>query len=232
VAWDSRFDVIVGGAQDNGTNVQLNAGNLVWGHFSGGDGGDVQVDAVSRAASSETVRYYSSQNMDGLSRAVFNSATNIVQTVGILPAGGLSGFTGPFVPVFELNALDPASGQSKPLVVGGGGSNPVYIATMADAISSNADVTWTAVPVASGFGTVQALAFGGRSGGTDNADVLYAGTDQGLFLRTTAGGTLNKVFTGNVMDVAMDPTDWNHVVVVTSTKVWESTNAGGAWTAT
>ena len=234
VAWDSAFDVVVGGAQDNGTEVQLGTGNLVWDHFSGGDGGDVQVDAVSLSGMSQTIRYVSSQNMDGLSRVVFDSATHIVQSVGILPAGGLAGFSGPFVPNYELNALDPAAMQSRSLVVGGGGANPVYVATMPQTVNSNSDVTWTAVPVAAGFGTVNSLAFGGRSGGVDNPDVLYAGTENGLFLRTTSGGTLNPTSSpfpgGGVTDIALDPNDWQHAVVTSSSGVWETPDAGATWT--
>jgi len=234
IAWDGRFDVVVGGSQDNGTEVQLGTNNLVWDHFNGGDGGDVQVDAVSLAGANQSIRYLSIQDMDGLRRVVFDSATNIVQNVPILPGGGLANFTGTFVPHFELNVLDPAAMQSRSLVVGGGGTSPVYIATMPDAVNSNADVTWTAVPVAGGFGTVNALAFGGRSGAVDNPDVLYAGTENGVFVRSTAGGTLNPTATafpgGGVADIALDPNDWQHAFVASSSGVWETTNAGATWT--
>jgi hypothetical protein len=234
IAWDGRFDVVVGGSQDNGTEVQLGTNNLVWDHFNGGDGGDVQVDTVSLAGANQSIRYLSIQNMDGLRRVVFDSATNIVQNVPILPGGGLTNFNGTFVPHFELNVLDPAAMTSKALAVGGGGTSPVYIATMPDVVNSNADVTWTAVPVAAGFGTVNALAFGGRSGGTDNPDVLYAGTGNGLFLRTTAGGTLNATATafpgGGVSDIALDPNDWQHAFVASSSGVWETPDAGATWT--
>jgi hypothetical protein len=232
IAWDSRFDVVAGASQDNGSEVQLGTGNRVWDHFFGGDGGDIQVDAATLSGSNQTIRYVSSQNMDDLSRFVFDSATHVVQSVGILPGGGLSNFSGTFVPHFELNSLDPGAGQSKSLAVGGGGSSPVYIATMPQTVNSNSDVTWTAVPVAGGFGTVNALAFGGRHNGVDNADVLYVGTDQGLFLRTTSGGTLTKTaFSGGgVADVALDPNDWQHAYVATSSAVWETTDGGATWT--
>jgi len=234
IAWDDRFDVAAGGSQDNGSEVQLATNNLVWDHFNGGDGGDVQIDTATLAGSSESIRYISIQNMDGLRRVVFDSATNIVQNVPILPGGGLAGFSGNFVPVFELNALDPAAMTSKALAVGGGGASPVYIATMPDVVNSNADVTWTAVPVAAGFGTVSTLAFGGRMGMTDNPDVLYAGTGSGVYFRSTSGGTLNPTSTpfpgGGVTDIALDPNDWQHAFVTSSTGVWETTNAGDSWT--
>jgi hypothetical protein len=232
IAWDQRFDVIAGGAQDNGTQVQQGTGDRVWTHFQGGDGGDVAIDSDSIA--NRSIRYASSQNMGSLTRYVFDSADNIVQTVGILPGSGLSNFSGPFVPHFETNSIAAASGQSRSLVVGGGGTSPVYIATMPDVVNSNADVTWTAVPVAAGFGSVNALAFGGMRNGVANADVLYAGTSSGLFLRTTAGGTLNATSAafpgGGVNDIALDPNDWQHIFVANGTGVWESTDAGATWT--
>jgi hypothetical protein len=88
VAWDSTFDVAVIGTQDNGTSVQMAAGDLVWDHFRGGDGGDVQVDTVN-AGAGQTFRYTSTQNF-GLTRHTFDSATNQpVASVGLVPMAGL-----------------------------------------------------------------------------------------------------------------------------------------------
>ncbi|KKM72636.1 hypothetical protein LCGC14_1418530, partial [marine sediment metagenome] len=235
VAWDGFFNVIAGGSQDNGTEVQQSAGNLIWTVINGGDGGDVTIDDVTLAGAGRSIRYVSSQNMGGFRRIVFDSATNIVQNVPILPGGGLTDFNGTFVPHFEVNTIDPAAGDSKSLVVGGGGTSPVYEATMPTVVNSNADVTWTAVPVAGGFGTVNTLAYGGRRNGADDPDILYAGTENGVYLRTTAGGTLNATATafpgGAVSDISLDPDDWQHAFVISATGVWETTDAGAtAWT--
>ncbi len=234
IAWDGRFDVIVGGSQDNGSEVQTATGSKVWDHFQGGDGGDVQVDSVSLGGAAQSIRYVSTQNLGSFNRVVADSATNIVQNVSILPGGGLANFTGTFVPHYELNVLAPAANTSKSIAVGGGGTSPVYIGTMPDVVNSNADVTWTAVPVGAGFGTANALAFGGMRGGVANADVLYAGTGGGVFVRSTAGGTLTATTTafpgGGVSDLALDPNDWQHIFVASASGVWESTDAGANWT--
>jgi hypothetical protein len=235
IAWDSMFDVAVGGFQDNGTQSQSASGNSVWTHFQGGDGGDVQVDAVSLSGSAQTIRYASSQNLDSFTRYVFDSATNVVSSVALFPGNALpSNFTGTFVSHFELNNVDPAAGQSKSIVIGGGGSSPVYIGTMPDVVNNNTDVTWTAVGVPAGFGTVNAIVFGGSRNGTVNADVLWVGTGSGLFVRSTSGGALAATPTafpgGGVTDIAVDPTDWQHVFAASSSGVWESTDAGANWT--
>src|SRR5439155_2256309 len=127
-----------------------------------------------------------------------------------------------------------AAGQSKSIVIGAGGSKPVYIGTMPDVVASAAAVTWTAVGVPAGFGTVSSMVFGGSLGGTANPNVLWVGTENGVFVRSTAGGSLvatGAAFPGGgVRDIAVDPSDWQHVYVASASGIWESTNAGAAWT--
>ena len=105
--------------------------------------------------------------------------------------GVLPGFTPPFTTPTAVNVIAPPAGQSARVVIGGSGANPVYESTNAGVAANLAAVVWTAVPIAPSFGgaTVTSLVAGGRHLGVDNADVLYVGTDQGLFVRTTAGGT-------------------------------------------
>src|SRR5262249_4113297 len=60
-------------------------------------------------------------------------------------------------------------------------------------------------------GKATALAYGGRSGGTDNPDVLWVGGDSALFLRKTAGNAVTKLtaYPGlTVRGIALDPSDW------------------------
>jgi len=236
VAWDSNSDIIIGGAQDNGISFQLASNGRVWTQPLGADGADVAVDNLTLAASNQSIRYFSFQNLGQFRRQVYDSANATVgAAVNLIPAGGLSNFSSQFITPVELNAIAPPAGQSTRIVVGGGGTSPVYEANNAGVAANAAAVNWTAVPVAAGFGTVTAMAYGGRSGGTDNPDVLYVGDSGGrVYVRSTAGGTLTAtatVFPGaNVADIALDPNDWQHAFVASSSGVWETTDAGGTWT--
>lgn len=239
-AWDDRFNVAVAGMQDNGTQVQDGSGNRVWDHFSGGDGGDVAVDTTTLAGASQSIRYYSIQNLGSFSRAIVDSATNIVSTMGLLPGGGLAGFLGQFISPFEVNAIAAtAAGESKRLVIGGGtdGATPVgavYESNNAGTAATTGDVTWTQVPSNATTGSVGAMAYGGRRLGVDNPDALYVAYGSRVFVRTTAGGTLTATGTvfpgGGVTDIELDPADWQHAFVSDSNSVYETTDAGANWT--
>ncbi|MCL5281877.1 MAG: LEPR-XLL domain-containing protein [Planctomycetes bacterium] len=241
IGWDSLFDVAVVGMQDNGTAVQNGSGNLVYDHFSGGDGGDVNIDTVTRAG--QSVRYVSSQNLGGFRRVVFDSATHIVESVELIPAGGLAGFVGQFVNPVQISALDPAAGESKRIVIGGGTdattpNGAVYLATNAATAADAGAVDWTQILVdggSPGLGAVTTMALGGRRGGVDNQDVLYVGDNNGrVYLRSAAGGNLVAVATpaggGDIVDIVMDPENWQHVFVMRGNRVFESTDAGTNWT--
>lgn len=239
VAWDSRFDVIVGGAQDNGTNVQTAPGSKVWSNFYGGDGGDVAVDATTLSGANRSIRYVSSQNLDNFARVVVDSATNIVETVGLIPSGGLSGFIGQFVNPIAINPIAAPAGQSRRVVIGGGTDathsvGKVYESNNAGVSADAASTNWTDVPTGTGFGAVSAIAAGGRRSGADNPDVLYVGSGSKVFVRSAAGGTLTATaanFPGsNVTDIALDPEDWQHAFVTSSNGVWETSDAGASWT--
>ena len=232
VAWDSRFDVVTGGAQDNGTSVQNGAGDPIWNSYQGSDGGDVQVDPDSPGGNS--FRYASTQNLGGFNRFEFDSATNQPNpAISLLPVGGLAGFNGPFVTQYELNAVAPSR-----LVLGGSGTNPIYELLNADTATGPGDVNWVAVPVGAGFGASNDIdgapfAVGGRLGGVDNPEVIVAGSGSRVFVRSTAGGTLTQtptVFPGGfVQDIVLDPENWQHFFVATGTQVWETPDAGTTW---
>ncbi|MEX0676640.1 MAG: ubiquitin-activating E1 FCCH domain-containing protein [Pirellulales bacterium] len=320
ISYDNRFNVLWGGAQDNGTSGQSAPNNLVWRLYAGGDGGDVAVDSVTRAPAGKTIRYVSSQGLINFSAYVFDTATNDASHVALLPAAGLEGLAPSFITPIELNALAPPSGQSKRLVVGGlavqkdrienvTATSPIKIVTNKDAFghglstgdtvtisgvmgipaangtftvtfvnqttfslngttgsgtydatppgsweknssvlpggavyesrnagiaTNTADVVWTRVPTGPGFGSVNAMAAGGSFAGILNfPNVLYVGSEQRVFLRSTAGGTLSQTpapFPGvNITDVVMDPNDWRHAFVSDSSRVYETTNAGASW---
>jgi hypothetical protein len=238
VAWDSFSDIIIAGAQDNGVEMQQSTGNRIWMQILGGDGGSVQVDNVTLASSNQSIRYASSQYLGtkaslpgDFGRQVYDSMNMPVgKRIHLLPATGLPDFIAIDVTPIVLNATAPLAGQSTRVVVGGGGRNPIYESFDAGIATHP---TWTAVPVGAGFRTASALAYGGHSGSFAHPEVLYAGSGHSVFVRSTGSGTL-AVTTGafpgaDVQDIVLDPTDWQHAFVVSSTGVWETNNMGADW---
>jgi hypothetical protein len=239
IAWDSNSNIIIGGSQDNSTEIQQTTGNLVWNSIFTGDGGDVLVDNFTLAGSNQSIRYFSSQNLGNFSRQTFDANNNPVGGQVGLNTGALANFVAQFVTPIEINAIAPTAaqitaGQSTRVVIGGGGTSPVYESSDA---GTGTPPTWTAVNVPTSgttIGTVTALAYGGRLNGVDNADVLYVGDANGrVFVRTTAGGTLTATATafpgGSVRDITLDPNDWRHAFVAGPSGVWETTDNGGTW---
>src|SRR5215510_691448 len=218
VAYDTISNIILlGGAQDNGTSVQITMGSKTWRLISGGDGGDVAVDNITRAASNQSIRYFSSQKLGGFSRQIYDANNNNVGNPVSLAS--IPETDKQFVTPVELNAINPMR-----LVIGG--STHVY-----ESFNQGSTNTQISGPGANG----NAMAYGGRSGGADNQDVLYVGSGSAVFLRTTAGAALAQTAalpTGasTVRDVVLDPDDWRSAYVVDSNQVFRTTDAGATWT--
>ncbi|MEX0676450.1 MAG: ubiquitin-activating E1 FCCH domain-containing protein [Pirellulales bacterium] len=109
----------------------------------------------------------------------------------------------------------------------------VYESRNAGIAPNTAAVVWTRVPTGPGFGSVIAMAAGASSGILGFPNVLYVGSGNRVFLRSTAGGTLSQTpapFPGStVTDVVMDPNNWRRAFVSDSQRVFETTNAGASW---
>jgi Big-like domain-containing protein len=216
VAYDTNSNtIILGGTQDNGTPVQISMGSTIWTLISGGDGGDVAVDNITLASSNQSIRYFSSQNLDGFRRQVYD-ANNIQVGQSV----SLATIPDPqFVTPVELNVIDP-----KRLVIGG--SSAVY---------ESFDQGSTVTQINGLSASTNTLAYGGRSGGVDNPDVLYVGSGASVFLRTTAGAPLAQTAAlptgvGSVGSIALDPDDWKSAYVIDNNQVFRTTNAGVSWT--
>ena len=96
------------------------------------------------------------------------------------------------------------------------------------------NATWTQIPTGPGFVQASAIAYGGRSGGLDNPDVLYVSSGSQIFLRTIAGGTLTVTAAlpagaGNIATIALDPNNWKTAFVTDATNVYMTTDAGAHW---
>jgi hypothetical protein len=168
-----------------------------------------------------SIRYSSFQNLGSFRRQVYGATNNLISTV--FPArtvvGGGAAFQAQFVTPVELNTIDP-----KRLVLGG--SNSVY-----ESLNQGDTIT----QITGGGANTRAIAYGGRSGGADNQDVLYVCAGSAVFLRTTAGATLTQTAAlpagaGTLLDVVIDPDDWRSAYVIDSNQVFRTTDAGATWT--
>jgi len=235
IAYDNKFGVAFGGTQDNGTDVQSAPGSLVWSHFIDGDGQAVAVDTTTLAGQGESIRYGSSGSLSGFSRFVFDSPTDMVSQMPLFPdTGPPEGFIPQGFTQLQLDAVaTSASGFSQRLVIGGRGTHPVYEADNAGVAGSPDAIHWKAVPTAAGFGTVTALAYGGRALNTDDPDVLYAGSNGQVFVRVAAGDTLQPTpaqFPGGyVQDIVLDPNNFANAFVISTNGVWNSPDLGNHW---
>ncbi len=211
VAYSGLTNTVFGGAQDVGTSYQTSSDNNVWEQFAQADGGVVAVDESQPGIS---IRYGSSQFFGNFGRATFNAAGDLVN---FTPAdlNGLSDAPQFYTP-FELNALQPSR-----LVIG----TESRLYESFDRADNVTDL--------GAFGTVDAIAYGGASAGVPNPDVLYVGTNLGLFLRTSVVGGLQPLnsYPGLApVDIVLDPLDWRRAIVVDSLGIFLTPDAGDTWT--
>jgi subtilisin-like proprotein convertase family protein len=219
VAWDSISHTAIIGTQDNGTIQQRTpAGTTTWDLIGGGDGGDVAVDNVSLAGSNRAVRYYSSQFLLGFEREVIDASNKINSTTFI----DTTSITDPqFYTPIKVNAVDPLR-----LLVGG--SSNLY-----ETFNQGNSFTNLGGPGANGEG--DPLVYGGTSAGVANPDLIYVGVGNDVYKRTTAGGQIAATSAlppgaSTIVDIAVDPNDWNTVFAIDDSHVFRSRNAGGVWT--
>ena len=215
VAYDSNFDLLSAGTQDNGVPVQTSPGNRTWDSLFLGDGGDVQVDATVPGTS---ILYSSGP----LVRVTYGSSGPISGTqagIGNTPAPGSPPLQVQFTTPLELHRTDP-----RRLVIGG--ANFIYESfDRGDTVTSLGRGAFS-----------HALAYGNP----DNPNVLYAamvnsgGADNGqVLVRLTAGGALVPTAapfpTGDATDVVIDPRNFQKAFVIGQRNVFVTSNAGASW---
>jgi subtilisin-like proprotein convertase family protein len=240
VAYDNQFNIIFGGAQDNGNPSQNAPGSTSYNSQFGGDGGSTAVDNFSLAGSGESVRYFSGANSSAVTagggeiRRLFNGANS--RPVGdndafILPQAGLAGLT-------KTTANDLFGGlfvnavAGRVLVFGaanGATAGALYESSDTGSASETlvgttyyVNGTWTQITAPAGFAQLSAAAYGGRLNGLDNPDVLYVASGSQIFLRSTSGGALTATAalpagTGTIVSIALDPNNWQTAFVADAT---------------
>lgn len=224
VAYDANSNIIMGGAQDTGSSAQDAPGSLRWISVSTADGGDTVVDDISSPGLS--TRFASFQNLGNFTRRVYD-ANNVLQSstgVNLTPIGGSPGLGASFVTPLEINAVD----GNRLLIMA---SNGTY-----ESDDHGDTVTRISAPAVIDFGQLGAdpLSYGAA----DNADIVYVGSRDRIFVRTGAPGTpVNQANsypgtgTGRfVRDTVIDPSTGNNAFVVDPQRVFRTTDAGANWT--
>ncbi|MCA9131980.1 MAG: hypothetical protein KDA45_02450, partial [Planctomycetales bacterium] len=220
VAYDNNSNTLIGGTQDNGTHFQP-AGQQ-WDMLSGGDGGDVVVDTVSMAATNQSVRYSSFQNLGGFRRSVWSSA-NALQSVSFPALTVSSGppLTPQFKTPVELNAVDP----NRLLFIG---ANGIYEST-----DQGATIALVGATHSVGF-LQDATVYGGWQNGVPNPNVFYVGAGDDVRIRTAAGGAVTASDPDpssgqTVRDVVMQSTNWAQAWAIDDDSVFQTNDAGLSW---
>jgi photosystem II stability/assembly factor-like uncharacterized protein len=251
-AYDTNTNTLVGATQDTGTAEQQAAGGGVWTEVNKNNGGVVAVDDITLAnatnpALSRSIRYTSSPQLGELNgnndfiASTYDANNNLVASTKpalSIPATGQTLYQAepnlPYVTTLALNAVNP-----KQMVIGG--ANSVYE-------SLDGGQTLTSLGIG-GVGANQlfgaAMAYGGYLNGVANAGVLWVGSGNQVFLRTSGVGALTatsysttnfnpgtgNISTGAVRALAIDPNDWQIAVVADNNgQVWYTTNGGQSFT--
>ncbi len=259
-SYGAVFDAIskrlIVAAQDNGVAVQLQPRGQTYTPLAGGDGVNVAVNDHTYAASKESIQYYSTQNLGGLTRVVVDANGTIVNTSFLLgsptsnnpgwnfvnvdathtdfteagdpdsDAGPSPGKQLPFSSRFVLNRNDPTR-----IAIG---TNYLYVTT--DALVSDPDNTapLTNLGNNNGLGGVTALAYGTN----DNANAILAGVNGAagarLVYSTTAAADSLQTLTSYTGDaptgVVFDARSAARFFVADFTSLWGSTNSGASFT--
>lgn len=234
-------NIIVGGAQDNGTNwvnwTNATASNATWTNSFGGDG------VYTLAAQNKAFYIMGSQN-GNYYRVTLDGVGNIVGFTKIVPVADGSGpFT--FVnPVF----MDPNDSRViyMPISSSNGTNSTVWINTNITGIPASSNnpstVNWTQLTATTqSSGRINSLGIST----TNPSNRIYYGTSTGRVFRmdvnlaapttTTPTEVTGSNFpVGNVRCLAVDPTNANNVLAVFSNynilSIFYTTNGGSSWT--
>jgi hypothetical protein len=232
VAYDPLSRIVFGGAQDDGTAIQLAPGELTWEQLLGGDGGNVAVDSDQTAHPGTTLRYTSSQFFGNFNRSTWDASntflgfTLVPLRITSGPGTGLTLFEFDpniqFYQPYALNAIDP----SRMLI----GTANIYESL--DRGDSLANLGFTGFFIGDNLGA-SPLAYGGRLNGEANPDVFYVGAGPNILHRVNSGDpitTLSAYPGARVRALVIDPQHYRTIYVVDFlNRVWASFDEGASW---
>lgn len=268
IGYDQLNNTILGGTQDTGSPEQVSGFN--WRDLTQADGGFVAVDNDQVAHPGTTLHYSSSQFLGGFNRRTLDNTNRQIGAtaeVGLMVTGaggkllissttvGMTTYrfdsTIQFLQPYVLNSITPSrmligtdflyeSTNNGNTLTALGGLNNLNTDTLDNDLDGATDEgdEYTA---AGAIGTVSAMVYGGRSGGVNNADLIYVASGTTLRLRTA--NTTNSLtdFTNvagyrgaSITDIEIDPDDWTRGYVLDSSeRVFRFQNSGATtddWT--
>ena len=233
MAYDPVSNIILGAAQDNGSNQQSATNSLTWTQLTGGDGGDIVVDSIALAAQNQSIRYTAFQFLLDprtgqpalLFRFVFDA--NNMQVGLTLPTLTVQNNGPAIVPQF-VTPISTNAVVGNRLIIGG--ANATY-----ESLDGGLTVNRVGATNVGVNGGSSPIAYGGRLGGVPNPDVLYVASGNQVFVRTVAGGNLTATnFSAmfpmvRVNGVVLDPNNWQNAWIAGSNGVYATNNAGNSW---
>ena len=222
IGWDSNSKIAMGGAQDTGSPHGSVPANFLWQSVSTADGGDLTINDTGTPGTS--TRFSSSQFLGNFRRRTYNTGNTFGTQVfpPLTVVGGGAALTSQFYTPIEVNNVTPTR-----LVIGGG--NSVYE-------SLNQGDTITEIGpgiIANGTGP-HSIAYGA----TGNANMLYVGSGDRVFVRTAAAPaalTQSATYPGTgtgrqVAGVTINNTNPQNAFVIDGTNVYRTGDAGASWT--
>ena len=228
VAWDANSHLIIGGAQDNGTPQQFENEDREWEDVGSGDGGVVAVDDSSTPGYS--TRYSSSQYLADFQRVVYD-ADNALEgrdDPKLTLIGGGTPLNPKFYTPVVLNGVQPTR-----LIIGGGSWVDNRGLAHKGSVYESEDQGDTIEEIGPNIEVNEngPVAFGA----TGNADMLYVGSGNKVFIRMAAKPAplvASPAYPGTkeVVGIAIDPSDPKTAFVIDPTKVYQTTDAGASWT--
>jgi autotransporter-associated beta strand protein len=244
VAYDAANQVFVAGTQDNGLIVQTSG--MEWNTLVPGDAGTVAL------APGRTDIYYSAPfNINSIYEV---NRTNPGTSNATVRAGGiLKDDRQEFVLLAYNQVTTSAADKLRLLAAGEGVFESHDGGTSYQPVFTGEFTLTTLLKGDNSFilkNPIRAIAYGGFKGETEVPDVLYVArgkqvvvrhpSDDGTALAAGSPTTTGflTTFNGNnpaqdlqaiVLDIAVDPRDWEHAYAITAKSIWETKNGGIDW---
>lgn len=218
--WDRLSGILKIGMQDNGVAIQQAVGSQTWDNVRNGDGGDIAIGSIDGVLST---RYYSSQRLGTFALRQYDAAGNY-------QAG--SYFTPALTDVVTSNSISDVDsfGFVTPIALNSQDATRLLIGSESQIYESfDQGTTVTSILLKEVNGSLDP----GRDvlvyGATDNAEIIYAGINDTVQVRTIAAGAFNVAAGyagGTVNGITIKPDDSQTAYVIDYDNIYETENGG------